>query len=36
MLILVSVATYSGINTYKNTEVTKFVAQMQLIQTKVD
>lgn len=36
MLILVSVATYSGINTYKNTEVTKFVAQMQLIQTKID
>lgn len=36
MLILVSVATYSGINTYKNTQVTKFVAQMQLIQTKID
>lgn len=36
MLILVSVATYSGINTYNNTEVTKFVAQMQLIQTKID
>jgi len=36
MLILVTVTTYSGINTYRNAEVTKFVAQMQLIQTKVD
>ena len=36
MSILVSVATYSGINTYKNMQVTKFVAQMQLIQAKVD
>ena len=36
MLILVSVATYSGINTYKNAQIAKFIAQMQLIQTKVD
>lgn len=36
MLILVSVATYSGINTYKNAQIAKFVAQMQLIQTKID
>lgn len=36
MSILVSVATYSGINTYKSMQVTKFVAQMQLIQAKVD
>lgn len=36
MLILVSVTTYSGINSYKNMQVTKFVAQMQLIQTKID
>ena len=36
MLILVSAAAYSGINTYKNTQVAKFIAQMQLIQTKVD
>ena len=36
MLILVSVTTYSGINTYKNAQVAKFVAQMQLIQTKID
>lgn len=36
MLILVSVTTYSGINSYKNAQVTKFVTQMQLIQAKVD
>lgn len=36
MLILVSITTYSGINTYKNAQVTKFVTQMQLLQTKVD
>lgn len=36
MLILTSVVTYSGIETYKSTQVTKFVTQMQLIQTRVD
>lgn len=36
MLILTSVATYTGINIYKRAQVTKFVAQMQIIQTKVD
>lgn len=36
MLILTSVTTYTGINTYKSMQVTKFVAQMQLIQGKVD
>lgn len=36
MSILVSVVTYSGIDTYKNAKITNFVAQMQLIQTKVD
>lgn len=36
MLILVSVTTYSGINSYKNAQVTKFVTQMQLLQAKVD
>ena len=36
MLILVSVTTYTGLDTYKNAQVTKFVAQMQLLQTKVD
>lgn len=36
MLILVSVTAYSGINSYKNTQVTKFVTQMQLLQAKVD
>lgn len=36
MSILISVATYSGIDTYRNAKVTNFVAQMQLIQTKVD
>ena len=36
MTILVSVVTYSGIENYKNAKVTKFVAEMQLIQAKVD
>ena len=36
MLILTSVTTYSGINTYKRMQVTKFITQMQLIQVKVD
>lgn len=36
MLILVSVATYTGLDTYENTKVNHFVAQMQLIQAKVD
>ena len=36
MLILTSVTTYTGINTYRKMQVTKFVTQMQLIQGKVD
>lgn len=36
MLILISVTTYTGINTYKESKVTAFVSQMQLIQSKVD
>lgn len=36
MLILVSVTTYTGIDTYKESKVTAFVSQMQLIQSKVD
>lgn len=36
MLILASVTTYTGFKTYRNSKVNKFVAQMQLIQTKVD
>lgn len=36
MLILVSVGTYSGINTYRNAQTTKFLVQMQLVQSKVD
>ena len=36
MLILVSAATYTGFDTYENTKVNHFVAQMQLIQAKVD
>lgn len=36
MLILTSVSIYSGIDTYKSTQITKFVTQMKLIQTKVD
>ena len=36
ILILASVTTYYGIDTYKRTKVTKFVTQMQLIQGKVD
>lgn len=36
MLILVSVTTYTGLDTYKNTQVTKFVTQMQLLQAKID
>ena len=36
MLILISVATYTGLDTYKNSKVTKFVIQMQLLQAKVD
>lgn len=35
-LILVSVTTYTGLDTYKRSKVTKFVTQMQLLQTKVD
>ena len=34
--ILVGITTYSGIQSYKNAKVTKFITQMQLIQTKVD
>ncbi len=36
MSVLVTVVTYSGIDTYKNAKVTNFVAQMKLIQSKVD
>lgn len=36
MLILASVATYTGIDTYKQARVIEFVQQMQLIQAKVD
>lgn len=36
ILILASVTTYTGINTYKNAQVNKFVTQMQLLQAKVD
>ena len=36
MLILASVTTYTGINTYKRSQVNKFVTQMQLLQAKVD
>ena len=36
MLIVASVATYTGIDTYKYSQVNKFVTQMQLLQAKVD
>ncbi len=36
MAILVGVTTYSGIESYKEAKVVKFVSQMQLIQAKVD
>ena len=36
MLILTGVGVSSGIESYKNAQVSKFVAQMQLIQEKVD
>ena len=36
MLILVSVTTYTGLDTYKSTQVVKFVTEMQLLQTKID
>lgn len=36
MLILASVATYTGIDTYKQARVIEYVQQMQLIQDKVD
>lgn len=36
MLILISVTTYTGIDTYKNVKVNQFVDRMQLIQAKVD
>lgn len=36
MLILTSVTTYTGVNTYRNMQVTKFITQMKLIQGKVD
>lgn len=36
MLILTSVTTYTGFETFRNMQVTKFVTQMQLIQGKVD
>lgn len=36
MLILLSVATYTGANAYKNAKVSKFVTKMQLLQSKID
>ena len=36
MLILASVTTYTGLNTYRISRINKFVAQMQLLQAKVD
>lgn len=36
MLILATVTTYTGIDTYKESKVYAFVSQMQLIQAKVD
>jgi len=36
MLILLSVTTYTGINTYKHAQLNKFITQMQLLQAKVD
>ena len=36
MLILTSVTIYTGIDTYKSTQVNKFVTQMQLLQAKID
>ena len=36
MLILVSVTTYTGLDTYRHSQVNKFVTQMQLLQAKVD
>ena len=36
MLILVSVTTFTGIDTYKESRVNHFVTQMQLLQAKVD
>ncbi len=36
MLILASVTTYTGLNTYRNSRLNKFVTEMQLLQSKVD
>lgn len=36
MLILTGITVYTGFNTLNNARVTKFVAEMQLIQTKID
>ena len=36
MLILISVTTYTGINTYESIKVDKFVVQMKLLQSKID
>lgn len=36
MLILATVTTYTGINTYEESKVYKFVSEMQLIQAEVD
>jgi len=36
MVILLSVSTYTGIDTYKASKVNKFVIEMQLIQSKID
>lgn len=36
MLILITVGTSTGIKSYENAAVTKFIMQMQLLQKKVD
>ena len=36
MLILISVTTYTGLDTYRHSKVNKYIAQMQLLQTKID
>ena len=36
MLILIAVSVSTGINTYNNSKVSKFIAEMELLQTKID
>ena len=36
LIIIVSVSTYTGIKTYKDAKVQKFIAEMQLVQAKVE